>query len=70
VGNRVGWVLYLSLLLVFVAGGYFRHLRRRPRPGPEERAEEQKGLLVFVIGWILVILMLAAGWVALHGFPR
>lgn len=57
--SRAGWVLYLSLLLAWVVWGVARRRRLSAAVDPAEQADRNRTLVLFVVGWILVIVAIA-----------
>ncbi|HWC66128.1 MAG TPA: hypothetical protein VG777_08595, partial [Thermoanaerobaculia bacterium] len=56
--SRAGWVLYLALLLAWVVAGVIRR-RRAPASDPAGGEGRNRMLLLFVVGWALVLLAIA-----------
>jgi succinate dehydrogenase/fumarate reductase cytochrome b subunit len=66
VGSRAGWVVYLVLLLAWIVLGLGRRFRSDTEAGPELRKERQRTLLLFVVGWAVVLMAIAIAWRLFH----
>lgn len=60
-GSRTGWVLYLTLLLAWLVAGAIRRRKAAP-PDPAGGEGRNRMLLLFVVGWAIVLLAIAIVW--------
>jgi len=60
--SRAGWVVYLVLVLAWIVLGYGRRLRTDASAGPEERKDRHRTLVLFVVGWAVVLIAMAIAW--------
>jgi dolichyl-phosphate-mannose--protein O-mannosyl transferase len=66
VGSRAGWVVYLVLLLAWVVMGLGRRLRTDTEADPEVREGHHRALVLFVVGWAVVLMAIAIAWRLFH----
>ena len=64
--SRAGWVVYLVLVLAWVALGMGRRLRTDAAAGTEERKDRHRALILFVVGWAVVLMAIAIAWRLFH----
>jgi len=63
---RAGWVVYLVLVLAWVALGFGRRLRADAAADPSERSDRQRTLVLFVVGWAVVVMVIVIAWRLFH----
>ena len=65
-GSRAGWVVYLVLVLAWVVLGMGRRLRTDAAAAAEERKDRHRTLVLFVVGWLVVLMAIAIAWRLFH----
>ena len=64
--SRAGWVVYLMLLLAWMIFSFGRRFRADPTTDPGERRDRQRTLILFVVGWAVVLMAIAIAWRLFH----
>lgn len=64
--SRAGWILYLTLLLAWVAFVVNRRMRAERPADPAAATERNRNLILFVVAWAVILLAIAIGWRLFH----